>query len=208
MVDSGCTVHLVKDISLMDPGSVNQASGSLCLADGKKIQISAMGKRSMEVGGHRIELQKVYYAEAVRQNLFSVKAVMAEGALVTLGEKEAYVTKGNLKINLSRGEDAWYLPITNEVGRIMSVTAPWGLWHERMGHPGSKKLKSLAKRGYIHLTGKRQEREDCEPCLLSKPRNEIIPRHATYTKIIRETRLSRKAICCWQEDKWGTSGCK
>ncbi len=110
MVDSGCTVHLVKDTSLLDPGSMNQASGSLRLSERKKIQNSVIGKRSMEVGEHRIQLQNLYYAEAVRQNLFSVKAVAAEGASVTLGEKEAYVTKGNLKINLSRGEDAWYLP--------------------------------------------------------------------------------------------------
>ncbi len=133
----------------------------------------------MEVGEHKIQLQKVYYAEAVKHNLFSVKATVAEGASITLGETEAYVTKGNLKINLPRGEDAWYLPIDNKVGNIRSAIAPWGLWHERMGHRGPKKLKSLAKGGYIQLTGKLQERENCVPCLLSKPRREAIPRHAT-----------------------------
>ncbi len=179
MVDSGCTVHLVKDMNLLDPESVNQVSGSLFLADGKRIQISAVGKRSMEVGEHRIQLQKVYYVEAVKHNLFSVKAAVAEGVSITLGETEAYMTNGNLKINLSRGENAWHLPITNKVGSVMMATAPWGLWHERMGHPGPKKLKSLQKGGYIQLTGKLQERENCISCLLSKPRKEAIPRHAT-----------------------------
>ncbi len=34
MVDSGCSVHLVKDMKLLDAGTIQEATGSLCLADG------------------------------------------------------------------------------------------------------------------------------------------------------------------------------
>ncbi len=56
LVDSGCTVHLVNDMGLLDPGTSQESFGNLTMADGRQLHIRAVGKRSMVVAGHLIQL--------------------------------------------------------------------------------------------------------------------------------------------------------
>ncbi len=48
------------------------------MADGRRLNIKAIGKRSINIGGHTIELQKVHYADGLYQNLFCVKVATEE----------------------------------------------------------------------------------------------------------------------------------
>ncbi|MCP4329459.1 MAG: hypothetical protein GY791_13600 [Alphaproteobacteria bacterium] len=52
----------------------------------------------------------------------------------------------------------------------MLASALWSAWHDRMGHPGNKKLSMLASKSEIRITGGKGLPEDCTHCLLSKPR--------------------------------------
>ncbi len=100
MVDSGCSVHLVKGLVLLGAGSVKEATGSLCLADGNKIQISAVGIRIILVTNYTIRLRNTYYAEGLLQNLFSVRSAIREGAEVSFSETDPHITKDGAKIRL------------------------------------------------------------------------------------------------------------
>ncbi len=169
MVDSGCSVHLVKDVALLDAGSVKEAIGSLRLADGNKVQISAVGERTILVGDHTVQLRNVYYARVLHQNLFSVRAAIQEGVEVSFSNKDPHITKGGAKIKLIQNKGAWYLPPRTPTGQVMLASASWSTWHDRMGHPGNKKLSLLASKGEIHIIGGKGSPEDCTHCLLSKP---------------------------------------
>ncbi len=59
LVDSGCTIHLVNDMGLLDPGTGQESSGNLTMIDGWQLHIRASGKRSMVVAGHLITAESV-----------------------------------------------------------------------------------------------------------------------------------------------------
>ncbi len=179
LVDSGCTIHLVNDTRLLDPGTSRAFSGNLTMADGRQLHIRAVGKRSMIVGEHLIQLQKVHYADGLHQNLFSVKAAAKEGATTIFDKHQAIIKKDTTRIKLVNRQEAWYLP-TNEVsGIVMPASASWRTWHERLGHPGQRKLDLLEAQEAIKIIDRNEATKECVPCSLSKPRRAVTNKIAT-----------------------------
>ncbi len=88
---------MVKDMKLLDAGTIQEATGSLYLADGNTIQISAVGTRTMQVDAYSVALRNTYYAEGLLQNLFSVRSAIQEGAEVSFSETDPHIAKEEQK---------------------------------------------------------------------------------------------------------------
>ncbi len=65
---------------------------------------------------------------------------------------------------------------TSPGGRPLEVS--WHALHERLGHASDRKLRALERAGSVKLSGECKI-EECEPCLLCKPRRTNIPSVAT-----------------------------
>ncbi|MCP3663609.1 MAG: hypothetical protein GY696_14145, partial [Gammaproteobacteria bacterium] len=198
MVDSGCSVHLVKDMKLLDVRTIQEATGSLCLADGNTIQISAVGTRTMQVDTYSMALRSTYYAEGLLQNLFSVRSAIQEGAEVSFSETDPHIANEGAKIRLIQTKGAWYLPPKASNGKAMLATASWSTWHERMGHPGNKKLSTLASTNEIRITGRKEPPENCTNCLLSKPRRTPV----RSTAIRSGNNVVQVDVMSWSSKGW------
>ncbi len=76
-------------------------------------------------------------------------------------------------LSLLQSKRAWIFP-TAAHENIAYLTKDAMLLHNRLGHPGSERLKQAARHQGIKLTGIIPRLEDCEACLFSKPMKERI----------------------------------
>ena len=96
-------------------------------------------------------LKNVLHVPEFQDNLISLSVVERNGSVVVLDNGKCRIYQGNQMImegnrygNLYKiqGEECDY--ITNEQANLSNAKiSDWTLWHNRMGHVGNEKLRSL-----------------------------------------------------------------
>jgi transposase InsO family protein len=170
LIDTGATVHVVNDLSMLQNPQIYSVPLPLTLATSDAVaEIVAVGDVTLNstIGG-TFTLRNVRCVPSAATNLISVSAFTAQGGKMSVNEKGEYKSMhGNdnweCPITLAGGlyylGGSWVLGLLDEnmacaTGGEKKATNPWNLphschmrqlWHERMGHPGSQNMVRLQR---------------------------------------------------------------
>ncbi len=177
LVDCGATSHIVTDDASfieLDP-KFNPGKHFIELADGQKVNNIALkrGKAQIYITDkegktHTVTLDKCLYIPSYPQNIFSVQAATAKGAIVYFRNDSSELILHDKTFEIKKKGRLYYL--TNDVTYV-NVVKDLMEWHGVLGHCNLgdvMKLENFADGMVI----KGKERSDCETCIASKISNQ------------------------------------
>ncbi len=171
-VDSGASKHAASKREDFIPGSLQKIEGQgVRQADGTLLKATHVGTRAIQhKNGRTLTLHEVYLVPKLSIKLISVTALTKSGYTVIFSQNEGKIRNKRQEIlPLTRSDRAWIFPSTQKTEEAYLTTMDATILHNKLGHPGGRKLEQAAKRKGIKLTGEIPLLENCEACLLSKP---------------------------------------
>jgi hypothetical protein len=184
--DSGCTVHITNDKSMLSdlvPTDV-RLTGAIA-KDSKRVNekgdchLLCEGEEDDSIVKLRIE--DVLYSADARKNLLSVKKICQNGNYIIFDDKQARIYKKSddrliLSAEVTDNGLYGFKAVSNDVSKpIPQEEHVWNLeskatWHERLGHLSVKQLEKLAQvSNGIAIKDVGEEKEfKCEVCDLAK----------------------------------------
>ncbi len=139
----------------------------------------------------RSEALSALLVPSLSRDLIAVKSLNGKGYSVNFTPNGGEITKEGQRWNLTQEGGTWTFPEALSMAAQAATTpdagpeecplkTSWQELHERLGHVSERKLKSLEKTGLIKLTGECKI-DECEACLLHKPRGSNISSVATHS---------------------------
>ncbi len=183
-IDSGSSCHTVTDLNLLEPETITQTCKEVNSVDGSKIKLTHVGVRIIRTKQGIVKLTGVYFGEKLKYNLISVQQLVSKGVKLILGEREAYIEKGNTRITLEKVDNLWALPQHPKNKVVATLRMKIGgktnarTWHKRLGHPSSNKLNHMIKRGDIPKDAAGFDSVTCQTCKLAYPWRRPVPKIA------------------------------
>lgn len=193
-IDSGCTVHLCKDYSMMkkiepsEPGKLNLANNMSTdiKAKGKVIIPSTNGIKPID-----LHLENALYVPELRTNLISVAKltdrnynVLFERNRVTVCDKQ-----GKAKLEGNRIGDLYYLKERKQQANVVTINkSNMQIWHERFGHLNGGTLLDMV-RGETALDIGLKGNEvlpPCSSCIQGKLTSLPFPKNAQRSSTLLE----------------------
>ena len=174
------------------------------IADGTLVPVLGVGTVLLQGLRGPFLLRGVLFVPGLSQRLLSVAMIYDHGGRVEWGRDEVLVYGSGTDYALARCHreyDRWVLraPILSAsvvregdhfslqaIGEGMvvqgagpsSVSAPWELWHARLGHVGVQALRRMSVGGHVtgmQLTGSTPKSHVCPDCLVGKMANLPFP---------------------------------
>ena len=187
IADSGATAHMTNSMKgMFDMKDTNK---TITVGDGRQMVIQKTGKwrgTALDSEGQPIQilLTNVDYVEGLMVNLFSLTDAMEKGFQVLGSKTQISIEKGERKLSFATkiGSPTGYV-----YGAIINPTHAVGISaiaqkleykeaHDKLGHPGSDKLKKTAERLAWELN---HEDSPCEDCLTGKAKRNNMNKAAT-----------------------------
>lgn len=190
-IDSGCTSHMTeKEMDGMDSHPsrkrVNLAT------NGQSCDVQCEGDHMFETNvGEDLKLNNILVIPNLRRNLLSVRKLDEDGYEVRFKDSKCWIFYGTTLVATGSVEDNLYkvtLLATNESTYLMDDSTspmeldepsperqvrplPLSVWHERLGHIGTKALRDLHDQGVIRIHQrdlKSHKKSFCQACALGK----------------------------------------
>ncbi len=183
-VDSACQCHTTTSLKLLDKGTIERANKVLVGANGSTLTLTHKGRRTLRTNQGVVTLNQVYYADGLHYNLASVPTMVNSGAKAVFGNDNAYIEKNGRRIYLKLVNGLWALPKSHGTLGLICLrmqrrgSADAETWHQRLGHPGDKKLSQMIKNGTAPQEVAGYSVVSCPTCQLTHPRRRPIPRTA------------------------------
>ena len=194
-VDSGATVHLIRDLSLFS--ELRPASKDIVVANGQIISANQVGTVKLVVNGINIALQDAVYAPEAPCNLLSVPQIASLGHKVILAgpTSSSIVLRDGRSLSLQAEHGDLFMlrcqrtpPQSSEMA--YSVVAPTNsknaspiVIHRRLGHLNAK---DMVRMGVIERVS---DIPFCDDCALAKSKRAAVskaskPRHKEKLQLI------------------------
>ena len=192
LVDSGSTVHIVKDIDkfVKFDKDFNPEQHILELADGSKPTNVVKGRGDVSVclkdtDGvcHTVKLENVLYIPSFNQNIFSVKSATDRGASVNFSKDNGFLSssKSATQFEINKHGNLYFLNCvvssiglhekSSDVEKVCSVRErTLQQWHETMGHCNVRDVIELQKVvDGMKITDVDNFKDfECETCVIGK----------------------------------------
>ena len=150
ILDSGASDHMTGDLKKFDEGTLEQACGSILVADGRSTAIKGKGSVTLNIGKKRVELANVLYVPSMAYNLISATKMGRQlGANIVMRSDGTCV--------LQQDQDIVELHTRRDGVHALQVEAD--LWHKRLCHASSNTLKQV---------GLPSDMKPCEACVKAK----------------------------------------
>ena len=175
IVDSGATVHMVKDDRLIK-SSRRKVSTEIATAGKSSIKAEIEGKARVRLtGGKRsVEMSRVLCVPELRDNLLSVGGLCDDGHKVLFTKHGCTVWHGTSVVGRGRREGGVYTMKYSEESieeKALNVednpSSMLETWHARFGHADRRAIKRMADKNMVRglsLQVKKYGKE-CEACI-------------------------------------------
>ena len=195
ILDSGCTTHMTFDRGHFTKYS--RDSGTVTIADGKALRVYGKGTIEIPIQGKLTTITGVVYVPDISYNLLSISELTARGMTCQFGKESATLLRNGAILATARKKGMTYvLKAHSDEGALPAARVTEStsvLWHERLGHPGERKLE-LAKRGCIEGVPQTARHPlACEVCRTTKSTSD---RSTSPTKRALEA-LNRVYVDFW-----------
>ena len=156
VIDSGATRHITVNSDQLYDYRVLSVPESVSIADGTCCTALGVGKLCMyvRVGDTkftRCTLSDVLYVPNLSSNFFSVRAATLHGNVVKFGRSKCWITNAKKQlVAMGHLQDQMYVLScqTSPPDRVCVATTGsqlFDLWHQRLGHACSQRLKTAVK---------------------------------------------------------------
>ncbi len=181
-VDSACSEHLVKDLSLLkNAKNIENELRSMKTAGGLIMRLTHKGMRTIEAENDGpLILREAYYAEDAEYNLVSVPRLAEKGVEIKFTHQKAHIEKGETRINLEKRDGLWSIP-ERRVGTAASLimeregTTDSINWHCRLGHPSKEQIARMVAQGIAPKQACELAQNGCSVCMTTYPSRRPIP---------------------------------
>ncbi|KAI3655581.1 hypothetical protein MP638_002655, partial [Amoeboaphelidium occidentale] len=184
-VDSGSSIHLVNDLSLLH--NVKNTEYSIATANNQSIKGTQLGSLVLELNNERITLNNVVFAKKLSNNLISVGQLLRQGFTVEFNKDHCIIgTAKNRKVSIkaagnifkmtphvimpSNKAASYYSSCPPTVNSIISSDSHY--IHSVLGHIGKSKINRLirhqAVKGLPELLQNYDGIPYCEACIKAK----------------------------------------
>ncbi len=120
-VDTACSEHLVKDMSLLKEAiNIQHERKTMRLAGGIIMTLTHKGSRTIKTPDGPLTLKETYYAQAGEYNLISVPKLAEKGVEAKFTQHSAYIQKNETTIHLEKRDGLWSIPEIRE-GTVASL---------------------------------------------------------------------------------------
>ena len=189
IADSGATNHLTNSLEGMF--ELQDINSSISLGDATELSAVKVGKlrvliKQLNGDSLSVVLDEVKFVPGLAYNLFSLSKIIHRKGFTVVGSSSGYhVSKGDREFTFDRTIGSSHSVLygvemlrSSELDRANAVMAsgskvPYTLLHDRLGHPGSDRVRSFAKSMGLSLTGPVPV---CEACAKAKARQKNIPK--------------------------------
>ena len=172
LVDCGATVHIIKDKSkfIKFDDEFNKENHVIELADGSRSSGMVVGRGNANIilndstgKSHKVLLNNALCIPTYKEDIFSVRAAIHEGATVKFTPDYAYLEAPNgTRFNINEYGKLYFL---NKVNSVLSY--PIDYWHRIMGHCNvADIIKAENVVNGMRITDKKKF--DCSTCIKSK----------------------------------------
>jgi hypothetical protein len=170
VLDSGCTRHMTFDRGhFID---FEKHTGTVTMADGKALTVQGGGTIEVPIQGKMTQITGVIYVPAIGFNLLSVSQLGEKGMACNFTGNSATLSRNGCRVATAVKKGMTYVlkAQANEIAAPVSdrsEEATAELWHQRLGHPGERKLE-LFKSGAVEGIPQGLQHVDCETCKMTK----------------------------------------
>lgn len=175
IVDSGASHHITSDANNFTEIQNYSGPDTIAMGDGNAIPISQTGKAKISSSHYQFNLQNTLCAPNIKRNLISVSQFCKDN----LTSVEFFPSKFLVKDLASgaplvcgqskEGLYEWPLPVKSQPpqAHLVSQQKSLQLWHQRLGHPNNKYLKSVLNSFSIDVDPT-DRFHSCNSCLCNK----------------------------------------
>jgi transposase InsO family protein len=180
--DSGCSSHMVSDISELSQFKKTSQGTSVQLGDDSIIPSAGVGECVLKLGEHKVKLNNVLLVPDLKKNLISpgeatksgLAFLMSGDYLTVFDEKGFQPPSGHVIARVKRDSNNLYrlrfLESSSRANFASSPKAPISLskWHLRLAHTNFDDIRRLETSGAIGKILDNGKTTLCEPCILGK----------------------------------------
>ena len=171
LVDSGASVSLVNDLSLLQ--EVDDKVTSLTNISNEEFPASAVGRLELPYLG----TMKAYFVPNAKHNVLSTVDLTTLGAIVSFEPEKTVISHKTWKVDIKMEKDLTFASVT--VKRRPSTDF---LLHYRLGHIGTASLRKVAQLANLKLsTSDLAQPKDCSNCLEVKQHKLASPHAKSLT---------------------------
>ncbi|KAG8366198.1 hypothetical protein BUALT_Bualt17G0051600 [Buddleja alternifolia] len=164
ILDSGASHHMTHDFSVLDDCSTLSSLISIQSADGSSMEVFQMGPISVESSPSKnLSISDVLHVPNLSVNLLSIGQLADSGCIVTFSSSGCLIQDRHTdkQIGIGRKEGNLYIlqhlfaPSGKQINSGLSVFASgkspsmFQLWHSRLGHVSSSRLKFMVSSGLL-----------------------------------------------------------
>ena len=163
-IDLGATVHITNSLQgLHSVRTIRRGERSLKVANGKEMDVKAIGVAPLALGGgYILLLNNVLYAPSSRRNLISVSALDDEHYFCKFGNHQCVIEFNHNNVGLAIRHDKLYMLLLND-SSVMNVCDGTNkhkkskgdetsskLWHYRLCHISKGRIERLIREEILH----------------------------------------------------------
>ena len=171
LLDSGASLHMTPDASLLTACIPPTHTTSVRIADGTPLPVASIGRLS----SHSFSVPDVSHVPRLSMGLMSVSQLTDFGCQVVFDSSSCRVQdRSGIVIGAGRRHsgvymlDSLHLPSSSvPVPHCHAVVLPSHQWHHRLGHPCPARLSFLVRRGLLGAVSPRSD-VVCHGCKLGK----------------------------------------
>lgn len=205
ILDSGCSEHLVNDVSLLSGVAKLKSPFQIAIAmDGVKMCGTMGGHISGRIADGeedvKVTLHDVIYVPECRDNLMSVQKLVERGNKVVFDRQGASISReGKVFARATVRNGIYWLRIEAQRQRCATaVTAEANMnsvWHRRLGHLNMKDVCSLVRRDMVTGVGVSlsDDLDFCEDCARAKQTKAHMG--GTRTRATKPLELVHSDVC-------------
>jgi transposase InsO family protein len=177
LYDSGCNMHLTSRFDLLHDFMPVPMGWPQSVAWGKEQAsdpVHGVGTLVLKVGNRLIRVEDVSLVKSARCTLLCSKLLHRQtGTHPCIDEHGVqdglYDEKDKLVISLDTSRDLQFLRACPVPALGQAAHASGVLWHERLAHPGIKKVRALQQKGLVPtLQGGPTQKDECVGCAPGK----------------------------------------
>lgn len=176
--------------------------GKVRFGDDSQIDIKGKGsERFILKDGEKKVLNNVYYILGLRSNIISLGQATEVGCEVRMKDQALtlYDRNGRLMVRTTRSRNRLYKVVLQaDQDHCLQIASASGtsMWHARLGHINSEKLKMMINKELIVGVPKLSSggEETCVPCLLGKQTRRSFPQ-ATQYRALKPLELVYGDLC-------------
>ncbi|KAF4547063.1 Ankyrin repeat-containing protein 17 [Elsinoe fawcettii] len=159
VLDSGCSRHMTANRGCFVTFNEDH-NGTVTIANGEKLQVQGGGTIEVPIQGKSTQITGVLHVPDIGYNLLSIGQLVDRGMTCQFFKHTAkLVRNGSIAATATRYGKAYVLSesksrgrSTNDASMMAQEESQSQLWHWRLGHPGSEKLKLMTSGAQTNKT--------------------------------------------------------